>query len=121
LIDPTDQLATDALAAAPGGPLPSLNAVAAGWHLPLPQLLALNPGLLPTGPAASLLPGQTLTLPRVPAAAPALATSPSPISGSPPVPSGLVLTLNCASAQLSWASVAGITEYTQYRKSRFLT
>lgn len=115
LIQTTEQLATSALAAAPGGPPPSLNDVAAGWQLPLAQLAALNPGLLPDDPGAPLLPGQSLTLPRAPATAPVLAPAAGPISGSPPVPSGLVVTLDCSSARLTWAPAAGIRQYSVYR------
>ena len=120
-------LKVDELPRPEGAPLPSLNDLADKSGLAVSELVNANPALSGTDPKAPLPPGTSLVFPPAPTAGvaggPSATATPMPTAGvpsgapAPGGPTGLTVTADCNSAQLSWNDRPDEEQYVVYRIS----
>lgn len=93
----------------------SVNDLANALGVAPDDLYALNPGL-PPDPNAPIPPGTDVEIPAGPASPPpGGGAPPPPLPGAPAPPTNVALTLDCASAQLTWTDAPDEEAYVIYR------
>lgn len=97
-----------------GAGSPSAADIAASTGASAEDILEANPGL-PPDPGAPIPPGTDVEVPLPPPADPPPADPPPPMPGAPAAPTGLAVTADCATAQLTWTDAADEQQYVVYR------